>query len=336
MPRPKMPKKRPGTSADAFSRRSASSPKVEQPDSWSVSKTTDKDRRTQRQGPGLGLHVVATPIGNAGDITLRALDTLKSVDAILCEDTRETAKLLAIHGIARPLLAYHDHNADRVRPEIMAKLEAGASLALVSDAGTPLISDPGTPLISDPGYKLVREAIAKGVTVRTLPGASSVLAALTLAGLPTDRFYFAGFLPEKSEARRKAIDGIAAIDATLVLLESTRRLPEVLAELAKALGSRQVAVAREITKLFEETRRGSLDELAGHYAAAGPPKGEAVIIVGPPDKSADVVSDEALDIALRDALVGRSLADAVDQVAAGTGRRRRDVYTRALRLKDDA
>jgi len=315
-------------SADAFSRRSASLPKVEQPDSWSVSKTTDKDTRAQRQGPGNGLHVVATPIGNAGDITLRALDTLKSVDAILCEDTRETAKLLAIHGIARPLLAYHDHNADRVRPEILAKLEAGASLALVSDAGTPLISDPG--------YKLVREALAKGVTVRTLPGASSVLAALTLAGLPTDRFYFAGFLPEKSEARRKAIDGIAAIDATLVLLESTRRLPEVLAELAKALGSRQAAVAREITKLFEETRRGSLDELAGHYAAAGPPKGEAVIVIGPPDKNAEVVSDEALDIALRDALVGRSLADAVDQVAAGTGRRRRDVYTRALRLKDDA
>lgn len=310
------------------SRSTGSKPRVAEPDSSSGPDHTDDAGRVQRSAARPGLHVVATPIGNAGDITLRALETLKAVDAILCEDTRETAKLLAIHGISRPLHAYHDHNADRVRPEILAKLENGAALALVSDAGTPLVSDPG--------FKLVREAAAKGIHVEALPGPSSVLAALVVAGLPTDRFFFAGFLPEKQQARRSAIDELRVIDATLVIMEATRRLPETLADLAAALGSREAAVARELTKLFEEKRRGTLADLAAHYAAAGPPKGEAVIVIGPPDRAASAVSDADIDAALREALAGRSLSDAVDLVAAGSGRKRRDVYARALALKDSA
>jgi 16S rRNA (cytidine1402-2'-O)-methyltransferase len=280
----------------------------------------------QRRALAPGLHVVATPIGNAADITLRALDALKAADAILCEDTRVTAKLLAIHGIARPLITYHDHNADRVRPEILARLGAGRTLALVSDAGTPLVSDPG--------YKLVREALARNIAVHALPGPSSVLAALVLAGLPTDRFYFAGFLPEKQVARRKAIEALRAIDATIVLLEATRRLPEVTADLAALLGARPAAVAREITKMFEETRRGTLAELALHYAETGAPKGEAVIVIGPPERETRQASADEIDAALSARFGSGSLTDAVDAVADATGWRRRDVYARALALKD--
>ncbi len=268
-----------------------------------------------------GLYIVATPIGNAADITLRALDVLARADLVLCEDTRVTAKLLTLHGLKRPLAAYHEHNAARMRPRIMARLGASEAIALVSDAGTPLVSDPG--------YKLVREASAAGFKVTTLPGASAPLAALVLSGLPSDRFLFAGFLPTRTVGRRKALAELAAVPATLLFFESPGRLADSLADMAAVLGPREAAVARELTKLYEEGRRGSLSELAAHQAAAGPPKGEIVVVVGPPDEAAPGGGIE-LDAALDAALAGMSLRDAVDAVAAATGRHRREVYARAL------
>lgn len=270
-----------------------------------------------------GLYVTATPIGNAGDITLRALDVLARCDLVLCEDTRVTAKLFAIHNIQVKTTPYHDHNAAEMRPRVLKRLEAGEAVALVSDAGTPLVSDPG--------FKLVQEAVAAGHNVTTLPGASSVLAALTLAGLPTDRFFFAGFLPAKQEARRKELADLAAIPATLVFLESANRLAAVLADMAAALGGREAAVARELTKKFEEVRRGPLGELAAHYEEAGAPKGEIVIVVGPPEKRAALCAHE-VDAMLENALARASLKDAVAEVVAMTGLPRRDVYARALEL----
>lgn len=270
-----------------------------------------------------GLALVATPIGNAADITLRALATLRTSDAILCEDTRVSAKLLARHGIRRPLVAYHDHNAERMRPKILERLGRGESLALISDAGTPLVSDPG--------YKLVRAALAAGLPVTTLPGPSAAIVALVLSGLPPDRFFFAGFLPPKPASRRQALGALAAIPATLIFYESANRLPASLADMAAVFGPRPAAVARELTKLFEEVRRDDLATLATHYADAGPPLGEIVIVVGPPaaDSSADA---GLLDDALGKALSGMSLRDAVDFVAAETGAPRRTVYARALAL----
>ena len=206
------------------------------------------DDRIRKSGLAPGLYVTATPIGNAADISLRALDVLRGADLVLCEDTRVTAKLFAIHGIGTRTAPYHDHNAAEMRPRVLARLAAGEAIALVSDAGTPLISDPG--------YKLVREAVEAGHPVTTLPGASSVMAALTLAGLPTDRFFFAGFLSAKQEARRKELAELAAIPSTLVFLESANRLAASLADMAVALGPREAAVARELTKKFEEVRRG--------------------------------------------------------------------------------
>ena len=270
-----------------------------------------------------GLYITATPIGNAGDITLRALDVLARCDLVLCEDTRVTAKLFAIHNIQARTAPYHDHNAAEMRPRVLKRLEAGEAIALVSDAGTPLVSDPG--------FKLVQEAAAAGHNVTALPGASSVLAALTLAGLPTDRFFFAGFLPPKQEARRKELTELAAIPATLVFLESANRLAGALADMAAALGSREAAVARELTKKFEEVRRGGLGELAAHYEKAGPPKGEIVIVVGPPEKRAALCAHE-IDAMLENALARASLKDAVAEVVAMTGLPRRDIYARALEL----
>ena len=274
--------------------------------------------------PAPGLHVVATPIGNAGDITLRALAVLRGADAIACEDTRVTAKLLARHGIAAPLLAYHDHNAERMRPLLLERLRQGDAVALVSDAGTPLVSDPG--------FKLVRAAIAEGLPVTTLPGPSAALAALVLSGLPSDRFLFAGFPPPKPTARRRALTELGAVPATLVFFEGASRLAGALSDMAETLGDRPAAVAREITKLYEEVRRGSLRELATHYAAAGPPRGEVVVVVGPPPAEATAMSDDALDAQLQAALAGMSLKDASAAVAAATGLKRRDVYARALAL----
>jgi 16S rRNA (cytidine1402-2'-O)-methyltransferase len=275
-------------------------------------------------GPSAGLHLVATPIGNLGDITQRALDLLRRVDLVVCEDTRVTAKLLARYAIAARMLPYHEHNAERMRPELLRRLAEGQSIALVSDAGTPLISDPG--------YKLVREAIAAGHAVTALPGASASLTALLLSGLPPDRFFFAGFLPAKSGERRRELASLAAIPATLIFYESANRLADTLADMAEQLGDRPAAVARELTKLHEEVRRASLGSLADHYRQAGPPKGEIVLVVGPPLAAAETLSAADIDKSLKQALSQMSLKDAVAAVAAATGRPRREIYARALAL----
>ena len=270
-----------------------------------------------------GLYVVATPIGNAADITLRALDTLRRADAVACEDTRVTGKLMMIHGVSTPLVSYHEHNAARMRPVLIDRMRGGEAVALVSDAGTPLVSDPG--------YKLVRECVAAGVGVTALPGPSAPLTALVLSGLPTDRFLFAGFLPNKQAARRTAIGELRGVPATLVFFESAQRLPDTLADLADLLGGREAAVARELTKLYEEVRRGPLPNLAAHYAQAGPPKGEVVLVVGPPGAEAEA-GEADVDAALTEALGRLSVRDAAAEVAARTGRPRRAVYARALEL----
>jgi 16S rRNA (cytidine1402-2'-O)-methyltransferase len=255
-----------------------------------------------------GLHVVATPIGNLRDITLRALATLAAADAVIAEDTRVSHNLLAHYGITSPLIAYHEHNAAAVRPHILARLAEGAALALISDAGTPLVSDPG--------YKLVGEALAAGVAVTSVPGPSAVLAALVVGGLPTDRFFFEGFLPPKSAARRARINELALVPATLVFFESPRRLAETLADLGAEL---------------ETTRRGALSELAEHFGREGPPRGEIVVLVGPP-AAGDPIGEEELDRLLRDALETLSVKDAAGAVSARTGAPRRQVYARALVL----
>ncbi len=241
---------------------------------------------------------------------------------MVCEDTRVTRRLMQAHGLDTDLTPYHEHNAARVRPRLIERMKNGESMALVSDAGTPLISDPG--------FKLVREAIAEGVAVTMLPGASAPLTALVVSGLPCDRFFFAGFLPSKDGARRRALDELAPVPATLVLLESGRRLAATLGALAERLGPRPGAVARELTKAFEEVRRDDLAALANHYRRAGPPKGEIVIVVGPPEAAADL--GENLDQQLLAALERASLRDAAALVAAATGLPKRRVYERALAL----
>ena len=270
-----------------------------------------------------GLHVVATPIGNLRDITLRALATLAAADAVLAEDTRVSRHLLAHYGVTTPLVAYHEHNAAAMRPQLLARLADGAALALISDAGTPLVSDPG--------YKLVAGALAAGIAVTGVPGPSAVLAALMVAGLPTDRFFFEGFLPPKSAARRVRINELAQVPGTLVFFESPRRLAGTLADLAAELGDRPAAVARELTKFFETTRRGTLSELAASFGREDPPKGEIVVLVGPPEAAAPA-GDEQLDRLLREALQSLSVKDAAAAVSARTGAPRRQVYARALAL----
>lgn len=272
-----------------------------------------------------GLYLTAVPIGNVRDITLRALDALRDADAIACEDTRTTAKLLSLHGIAGVggrLIAYHDHNAERVRPFLLDRIEGGDAVILVSDAGTPLVSDPG--------FKLVREAYARGLPVTALPGPSAPTTGLQLSGLPTDRFLFTGFPPSKSAARRSFLGELASIPATLVFFESARRLAESLADMAEILGDREAAVTRELTKLHEEVRRNRLSALAAHYAHAGPPKGEIVVVVGPP--VAEAVAADDLDSMLAEALAGASVRDAAAAVAARTGQPKREIYQRALVL----
>ena len=269
-----------------------------------------------------GLYIVATPIGNLSDLSPRAAATLAAADLLAVEDSRVTAKLLAHIGVRRPMLAYHDHNADRVRPDLLERMR-GQAVALVSDAGTPLISDPG--------YKLVREARAAGIPVTTIPGPSAAIAALTLAGLPTDRFLFLGFLPAKAGARAAAIAEVAAVRATLVLYESGPRLAAALAALREGLGDRDAAVVREISKRFEETATGTLAELAARYTDA-PPKGEIVIVVGPPGE-AEAAGDAEIDLALRDAMARLSPSRAAAEVAEALGVPRRAAYERALALK---
>src|SRR5271170_4951364 len=270
-----------------------------------------------------GLHIVATPIGNLGDITLRALATLAGADLIACEDTRVTRKLLDRYAIATPLTPYHDHNAATARPKLLRRLAEGAAIALVSDAGTPLISDPG--------YKLVRAAQEAGYTVTALPGASSALAALTIAGLPTDQFFFAGFLPPKQAARRARIAELARIPATLVLFETGPRVAATLADLAAELSEREAAVCRELTKIHEEVRRGDLATLA-QASAANEIRGEFVVVVAPATEQPDAGDADSL---LRQALARVSLKDAVGEVAVATGMPRRELYQRALALANE-
>lgn len=272
-----------------------------------------------------GLYIVATPIGNLRDITLRAIDTLQAADEVLAEDTRVARRLLDAHGIRAKLSPYHDHNGAKRRPEILDKLANGATIALISDAGTPLVSDPG--------WKLSRAALDGGHRVVPVPGASALLAGLVASGLPSDRFMFCGFLPPKSGARQKAISELAAVPATLVFYESGPRLTDCLSDLATGLGSdREGAVSRELTKLFEETRRGSLHELAEWYRENGPPKGEIVLLVGPPLKQE--VTQAALDEALIQALQTQSVKQAAADIAVRLSLPKRDVYQRALALKD--
>ena len=271
-----------------------------------------------------GLHVVATPIGNLSDISLRALATLAAADAVIAEDTRVTKKLLAHYGIATPLVAYHEHNAEVMRPHLLARLVAGAALALVSDAGTPLVSDPG--------YRLVGGALAQGTTVTSVPGASAVLAALVVAGLPTDRFFFEGFLPPKTVARRQRIAELAAIPGTLVFFESPHRVVETLADLHAVLGERDAALARELTKHFETVRRAPLRELASAIATEGPPKGEIVLLIGPPQAHVPAIAAADLDSKIAKALESLSVKEAATVVSAETGQPRRKVYARAVEL----
>ncbi len=279
---------------------------------------------TERVKLAPGLYVTATPIGNLTDVTLRALSVLASADLVLCEDTRITRRLLDRYGLRPQLLAYHEHNAASVRPRALTKLGEGASVALVSDAGTPLVSDPG--------YKLVAAAIEAGHKVFPVPGPSAALAALVAAGLPTDRFFFEGFLPPKSGQRKTRIGELAAIPATLVLYETGPRIAASLKDLADGLGGREAAVCRELTKAFEEVRRGTLTDLAAHYHEAGEPKGEIVVVVAPPNETDAALSADALDDQLNAALKSLSVKDAADTVAEATGMKRRAVYQRALEL----
>ena len=275
---------------------------------------------TTRLAPGL--YIVATPIGNLGDLSPRAAEILLNADIVAVEDSRVTAGLFRHLGAKRPMTPYHDHNAEAVRPGLVARM-AGEAVALVSDAGTPLISDPG--------YKLVRDARAAGHAVTTIPGPCAGIAALTLAGLPTDRFLFMGFLPAKQQARSETIAEVAAIRATLVFYESGPRLSAALSALAVGLGDREAAVAREITKKFEECVTGTLTELAARYAEA-PPKGEIVVVVAPPGEAPPATAEDA-DTALAEALTRLPVSKAAGEVAKRLGLDRKVLYARAMELK---
>lgn len=273
-----------------------------------------------------GLYILATPIGNARDISLRALDALAGCDVIAAEDTRVIAKLLSIHGISRPLIAYNDHNGAQMRPRILARVKNGERVVLVSDAGTPLVADPG--------FKLVRAAVEEDLPVIALPGPSAVLTGLMLAALPSDKFLFAGFLPSRAGERDGALDELKNVRATLIFFESPQRLSESLAAMAAKLGPRAAVMARELTKLHEEVRRGTLADLAAHYEKVPPPKGEVTLLVSPPhEEEADMGK---VDDALRAALPFMPVKAAADMIAGLTGASRKDVYARALDIKDGA
>lgn len=271
-----------------------------------------------------GLYVVATPIGNLADMTLRAIAVLARADLVLCEDTRHSRHLLDHYAITAKVRPYHEHNAEAERPRVLAALAEGKRVALISDAGTPLVSDPG--------YKLVRAAIEAGHHVEAIPGASAVLTALTVAGLPTDSFHFAGFLPAKQGARRQRLADLATIPATLVLFEAPSRLADALADMAEALGAREAAVTRELTKLYEEVRRGTLSDLAA-WAREASPRGEMVVIVGPPSAEARIVTDDDIRTALAPLLAAKGLAGAAREVARTLDVPRTRVYDLGLALK---
>lgn len=273
-----------------------------------------------------GLYLVATPIGTATDITLRAIDILENADVLAAEDTRNTRKLMDIHGIKlnnRPLLPYHDHNGPSQRPKLIGAIKSGKSVAYVSDAGTPLIADPG--------YQLAATAIEENLPVTSAPGASAVMAALSVAGLPTDRFLFAGFVPVKAVAKKKFLQEFQMVPATLIFYESPRRLSDCLAAMANVYGSdRNVAVCRELTKKFEEVKRGTLSEVTDHYAEQPTPKGEIVIVVGPP--TTKEASESDVDAALQEALTTQSVKDAAREVADALNLPRKQLYARALEI----
>ncbi|AEI38244.1 MAG: 16S rRNA (cytidine(1402)-2'-O)-methyltransferase [Zymomonas mobilis subsp. pomaceae] len=284
----------------------------------------DQDMPLNAQADKLrpGLYIVATPIGNLSDLSLRAVDTLKRADLLAVEDSRVTAKLLHHVGIKRPMIAYHDHNADYVRPQLLSRLNQEVIV---------LVSDAGTPLISDPGFKLVRDARAAGAFITTIPGPCAAIAALTLSGLPSDRFMFIGFLPPKEGAKKTAIEEVAAVSATLIFYETGPRLVATLTALQQGLGDREAAVVREITKKFEECQTEKLSELIIRYQEKSP-KGEIVLIVSPPEKKAQadkVEVDTLLKAALEDHPVGKAAA----LVAKKTGLSRQLLYDQAMQLR---
>jgi 16S rRNA (cytidine1402-2'-O)-methyltransferase len=291
----------------------------------SSNKDTAKSQPQSRDTVG-ELFLVATPIGNLKDITLRALEVLKAVDAIACEDTRTSSVLLRHYGIRAPLSSYHTHNEAEATETLVAELVSGKRIALISDAGTPLLSDPGA--------RLVAAAVRAGIRITPIPGASALLAAVTIAALPAEQFFYAGFLPPKAGARREALTRYRDIPATLVFYEAPHRLVAALEALAEAFGPRPASVARELTKLHEECRRGTLDELAAYYEAHLP-RGECVILVHGADP-ARAMDDDGLDAMLREALATLRVKDAVAQVAKHAGRAKSDIYARALALKGEA
>ena len=273
-----------------------------------------------------GLTLLATPIGNARDVSLRTLDALREADAIACEDTRVGRRLMDIHGItlgARPLIAYHEHNAAHILPRLLEMIEAGQRVVYLSDAGTPAVADPG--------YRLARAVIEAEAGLSATPGPCAAIMALTLSGLPSDRFTFGGFAPNRSGQRQTFLRGFVDAPGTLIFYESPRRLAAALADMEAVFGPRDAAVARELSKLFEEVRRGTLASLAAHYTEAGAPKGEIVILVGPAPET--VASAESLDAALEEALAEMSLKDAARTVSETLGLPRKQVYERALALK---
>ncbi|MEX6505947.1 16S rRNA (cytidine(1402)-2'-O)-methyltransferase [Jiella sp. M17.18] len=286
---------------------------------------TLRGREFSAPRPEPGLYLVATPIGNLSDITLRALETIAGADRLACEDTRVTGKLLSRFSIARRMSAYHEHNAAEAGEKLLADLEAGLSVALVSDAGTPLVSDPG--------YRLVREALERGIKVIPIPGASAAIAALTASGLPSDAFFFAGFLPQKEQARAARLEEIARIPGTLVLFEAPHRIAASLSAMAKVLGARPAAVCRELTKLHETVYRGSLFDLAATFSAMESVRGEIVVCIGPPEAEALAAPQDA-DAILAGLLGEMKPAKAAQEAARLTGLPRRDLYQRALALKD--
>lgn len=271
-----------------------------------------------------GLHIVATPIGNMGDITLRALATLAAADLVLCEDTRTSGKLMERYGIRAKLAPYHEHNASKVRPGILERLAEGAAIALISDAGTPLVSDPG--------YRLVKEASERGIAVTSCPGPSAVLAGLAVSGLPTDCFLFAGFVPQKQGERRRFFAGLARLKATLVFFESPHRIVETLGDLDVALPGRGVVVTRELTKLHEEVLRGRASEIAAELAARPAVKGEITLLVGPPEQP-EAVSEEELEQAITAALGMMPASKAASELARRFNMNRADIYQRILARK---
>ena len=274
-----------------------------------------------------GLYVVATPIGNLGDITVRALATLAAAETVLCEDTRTSGKLMERFAIKTKLSPYHEHNAQKARPHILERLQQGATIALISDAGMPLVSDPG--------YRLVKEAVELGIPVTACPGPSAVLTGLALSGLPTDRFLFAGFVPQKQGERRRLFEEFAKLKATLIFFESPHRIIETLHDLAMALPGRAVAVTRELTKLHEEVLRGTASEIAEQLAARASVKGEITLLVGPPQED-EAGSDEDLDDAITQALASMPASKAASELAKRFNLNRQDIYQRILARKDGA